>query len=155
MSSPAASHPDEVSASAVWSLLRETGAEALPNWLQNRRWFADKGREISEAAIEDALIERVGSDWLALAVARVTFARGTTARYLLPLALTESPGAAETITRVAADDVAGVVVDSTDRPWFGGWLLDQFAGTTDGARGGWLFTAHPASAAEIAVARDS
>ena len=73
------------------SLLSETGAEALPNWLETRRWFADKGRGISEVAIEDALVERVGLDWLALAVARVAFADGNAARYLLPLALTESP----------------------------------------------------------------
>ena len=73
-------------------MLSEAGAEALPNWLETRRWFADKGREISGVAIEDALVERVGLDWLALAVARVTFIDGGATRYLLPLALTESPG---------------------------------------------------------------
>src|SRR5215218_10621053 len=99
MSSPSDVQPDEVSASAIRSLLSEAGARSLPNWLETRRWFADKGREISEAAIEDALVERVGLDWLALAVARVTFADGSMARYLLPLALTESEGAAEPITR--------------------------------------------------------
>src|SRR5215212_60172 len=128
MSSSSGVQPDEVTAGAVRSLLRETSAQALPNWLQTRRWFADKGRDISGAAIEDAFIERVGLDWLALAVARVTFADGNTARYLLPLALTESPGEDETITRIASDAVTGVVVDATDRPWFGGWLLDGLAG---------------------------
>src|SRR5215213_7646642 len=155
MSSTSVLHPDEEIARAIRALLNETGAEALRNWLQTRRWFADKGRDISGAAIEDALIERVGVDWLALAVARVTFADGNTARYLLPLALTESPGAAETITTVASGDVIGVVVDSTDRPWFGGWLLDRFDEATEGARGGWFFTVHPSAAAEIAAARNS
>src|SRR5215213_9139108 len=106
MRSPNALQPDEVRASAIRTLLNETGADALPNWLEARRWFADKGREISSAAIEDALVERVGLDWLALAVARVMFADGSSARYLLPLALTESEGGAEAITRVASSDIS-------------------------------------------------
>jgi maltose alpha-D-glucosyltransferase / alpha-amylase len=153
MRSPSALQPDEDRASAIRLLLSETGAEALPNWLGTRRWFADKGREISGAAIEDALVQRVGLDWLALAVARVTFGDGSTARYLLPLALTESDGAAETITRVASGDVVGVVVDSTDRPWFGGWLLDHLAGSAELGNGNWIFAGHPAAAADIAAAR--
>jgi maltose alpha-D-glucosyltransferase / alpha-amylase len=155
MSSPRALQPDEGGASAIRSLLHETGAEALPTWLETRRWFADKGREISAAAIEDALIERVGLDWLALAVARVTFADGGTARYLLPLALTESAAADETITRVESGDVVGMVVDAIDRPWFGDWLLDRFAGATESPHEAWIFVAHPAAGADIAAARDS
>jgi maltose alpha-D-glucosyltransferase / alpha-amylase len=155
MSSASASQPDEASASAIRTLLDETGAEALPKWLESRRWFADKGREISGAAIDDALIERVGLDWLALAVARVTFADGSTARYLLPLALTESPGEAETITRIASDAVTGLVVDATDRPWFGGWLLAHLAGATDQAHANWIFASHPAAGTDIAIARST
>ena len=155
MRSQSALQADEVRASTIRSLLREIGAEALPGWLETRRWFADKGRGISGAAIEDALIERVGLDWLVLAVASVTFADGSTARYLLPLALTDSPGAAETITSVASGDVVGVVVDATDRPWFGGWLLDQLAGATERAQGTWDFAVHPSASAEIAAARDT
>src|SRR5215204_3866873 len=135
MTSSGCNAPDEVRASAIRSLLSDTGVKALPNWLETRRWFADKGRDISGAAIEDALVERVGLDWLALAVARVTFADGSVARYLLPLALTESEESVETITRVETGDVTGVVVDATDRPWFGGWLLDHLAGTNDPAHG--------------------
>jgi maltose alpha-D-glucosyltransferase / alpha-amylase len=153
MSSPSASQPDAVRASAVWSLLRETSAEALPTWLETRRWFADKGRDITAAAIDDALIEHVGSDSLALAVARVTFADGGTARYLLPLALTESPGAADVITRVASGEITGVVVDATNRPWFGGWLLDHLAGATELPHGNWIFASHPGAGADIAAAR--
>jgi maltose alpha-D-glucosyltransferase/alpha-amylase len=155
MSSPAASQPDEVQASAIRSLLGETGAEALPSWLVTRRWFADKGRAISGAAIEDALVERVGLDWLTLAVARVRFADGSTARYLLPLALTESPGNAETITTVESGALTGVVVDATERPWFGGWLLDQLAAVPEPAHANWTFAAHPAVGADIAAARTS
>jgi maltose alpha-D-glucosyltransferase/alpha-amylase len=154
MTSPGASQPDEVRASAIRSLLNETGAEALPSWLETRRWFADKGRKISGAAIEDALVECAGLDWLALAVARVTFADGSIARYLLPLALTEFEKSAETITRVETGDVTGVVVDATDRPWFGSWLLDYLVGASDPAPGNWIFAAHHAAGADIAAARD-
>jgi maltose alpha-D-glucosyltransferase/alpha-amylase len=153
MSSPDALQPDEVRASAIRSLLNETGAEALPNWLETRRWFADKGRDITGAAIEDALVERVGLDWLALAVARVTFADGPMAHYLLPLALTKSEESAETISRVETGNLTGVVVDATDRPWFGGWLLDHLAGTSDQAHGNWNFAAHSAAGADIGAAR--
>jgi maltose alpha-D-glucosyltransferase / alpha-amylase len=153
MMSPSTLQPDEVKAGAIRSLLSETGAQALPAWLESRRWFADKGRDISGAEIEDALVERVESDWLALAVARVAFADGGTARYFLPLALTASPGEAEAIIRVESGDVAGVVVDSTDRPWFGGWLLDQLAGGPNVAHGNWSFAAHPAAGANISAAR--
>ena len=44
----------------------------LPDWLETRRWFADKGRGIDGVGIEDALIEEVNRDTLVLAVARVT-----------------------------------------------------------------------------------
>ena len=70
MSSRSASQADEFDPGAVLSLLTEACAEALPNWLETRRWFADKGRGISKVAIEDALVNRVGLDWLALTVAR-------------------------------------------------------------------------------------
>ena len=147
--------PGEVGASTVQPLLDEACAEALPAWLESRRWFADKGRGISVVAIEDALVERVGSDWVALLVAQVAFVDGTTARYLLPLALTDSPGDSGVISEMATGAVGGVVVDATDKSWFGGWLLEQFAGASEIARGGWLFAAHPAAGDEIAAARES
>jgi maltose alpha-D-glucosyltransferase/alpha-amylase len=154
MSSPSASQPDAVGA-AVQSLLREACVEALPDWLEKRRWFADKGRGISGIAIEDALVERVGLDWLALAVARVAFSDGGAARYLLPLTLTESPEAADVITEAVSGALSGVIVDATEKRWFGVWLLDQFAGVTELARGAWIFAAHAGAGAEIAAARNS
>jgi maltose alpha-D-glucosyltransferase/alpha-amylase len=155
MSSPSASQPDAAGAAAVQSLLGQACVGALPDWLEKRRWFADKGRGISGMAIEDALIERVGLDWLALIVARVAFSDGGHARYLLPLTLTESPGAADIITRAASGAVSGVIVDATEKRWFGGWLLDQFAGETEFARGAWLFVAHAGVGTKIAAARNS
>ena len=155
MSSPNASQSEEADATAVKSLLGEVCPEVLPHWLETRRWFADKSRGISGVTIEDALVERVGSDWLALAVALVTFGDGSTARYFLPLALTESPGATEPITGVASGAVTGVIVDATEKPWFGGWLLDQFAGATELTNRSWVFAAHPAAEAQIAAARNS
>jgi len=154
MSSATDSQPEADSA-AVQSLLSEACVGALPDWLETRRWFADKGRDISGMAIEDALVERVGLDWLALTVARVTFIDGGGARYLLPLALTESPGTTGVITGVASDTVPGVIADATEKRWFGGWLLDQFSEATDLARGAWVFSAHPDVRAEIAAARNS
>ena len=154
MSSRSTSQPDEIDARTVLSLLDEACAEALPNWLETRRWFADKGRGISEVAIEDAFVERVGLDWLALTVARVAFTDGNAAHYLLPLALTESPAGAGVIARVASGAAGGMIVDAIEKPWFGGWLLDQFAGATEGARGAWRFAAHPAAGASIAAARN-
>jgi maltose alpha-D-glucosyltransferase / alpha-amylase len=153
MSSPSTSQPDEIDSRTVLSLLGNACAEALPNWLETRRWFADKGRGISEVAIEDALVERVGLDWLALVVARVTFRDGDVAHYLMPLALTESAAGAGVIARVASGAASGMMVDAIEKSWFGGWLLDQFAGATEGARGAWLFAAHPAAGASIAAAR--
>src|SRR5215212_8210516 len=142
MSSSSASQPDVIDADAIHSLLREACAGALPHWLEQRRWFADKGRGISGVAIEDALVERVESDWLALAVARVAFIDGNAAHYLLPFALTESAGAADVIHRPAIGAVPGAIVDATEKSWFGGWLLEKFAGATEPARGAWMFTAH-------------
>ena len=48
-----------------------------------------------------------------------------------------------------------LIVDATEKPWFGGWLLDQFAGATEQARGTWIFAAHPGAGADIAAARGS
>ena len=107
MNSRSAPQPDEIDPRAVLSLLDEACAEALPNWLETRRWFADKGRGTSEVAIEDALVDRVGSDWLALTVARVAFVDGNAAHYLVPLALTESPGGSGVIARVAIGAASG------------------------------------------------
>ena len=155
MSSSSASQPEAAGASAVQSLLGEACVAALPDWLERRRWFADKGRGISGMAIEDALVDRVGLDWLALTVARVAFFDGGAARYLLPVTLTESPGAADVISGGVTGTVPGVIVDATEKPWFGGWLLDQFAGETEFARGAWVFAAHAGVGAEIAAARNS
>ena len=155
MSSPNASQPDSIDAAAVQSILGEACVGALPDWLEKRRWFADKGRGISGMAIEDALVERVGLDWLALTVARVAFGDGGAARYLLPLTLTESPGAADLITAAASSAGSGVIVDATEKRWFGGWLLDQFSGGTELARGAWVFAARAGVGTEIAAARSS
>ncbi|MCD6056894.1 MAG: Trehalose synthase-like protein [Thermomicrobiales bacterium] len=152
MSPPSASQPE---AAAVQSLLEEVCAGALPDWLEMRRWFADKGRGISGMAIEDVLVERVELDWLALTVARVEFVDGGAARYFLPLVLTDTPGDAHIITRAVSSAVSGDIVDATEKQWFGGWLLDQFAGVTELPPGAWDFAARPGAGAEIAAARSS
>jgi len=155
MSSSSASQPEAAGAAAIQSLLGEACVGELPDWLEKRRWFADKGRGISGMAIEDALVERVGPDWLALTVARVAFMDGGAARYLLPLTLTKSPGVADIITGATSGAVSGVMVDATEKRWFGSWLLDQFTGATELARGAWVFTAHAGGGTEIEAARNS
>jgi maltose alpha-D-glucosyltransferase/alpha-amylase len=155
MSPSVSLQPEEGGVTAVRSLVNEACSEALPTWLETRRWFADKGRGIRGVAIEDALVERVGSDWLAVTVAQVVFVDRSTARYLLPLAVTNSPQGAYVITAAARGAVSGVVVDATEKPWFGDWLLDQFAVVPGLARGTWVFAADPAAGAEIAAARNS
>ena len=136
MSSPSASQPEEVDASAVHSLLREACAEALPNWLEKRRWFADKGRGISGVAIEDALdrARRVGLACAGGGAGRVH------RREHGPLSLAAGVDRVSRSRRChppgqRSGAVTGVIVDATEKPWFGGWLLDQFAGATELARG--------------------
>jgi trehalose synthase-fused probable maltokinase len=88
-------------------------------------------------------------------VARVAFIDGNAAHYLLPLALTGSPGAADVIHRPAIGAVPGAIVDATEKSWFGGWLLEKFAGATEPTRGAWMFIAHAGAEAEIESARNS
>jgi trehalose synthase-fused probable maltokinase len=56
---------------------------------------------------------------------------------------------------VATGAATGSIVDATEKPWFGGWLLDQFAATTEPAREDWVFSANPTAGATIATARNS
>ena len=149
MSSASASRTGRDQMPRVRSLLSEACAEALPNWLETRRWFADKGRGISGVAIEDALVERVGSG-----LARADGGASHVHRWQrgsLSLAAgvdRDLPEPTDVITGVASGAVSGVIVDATEKPWFGGWLLDQFAGATERARGAWVFAAHPAAGAQ-------
>ena len=57
-------------------LFANASASGLRDWLEKRRWFADKGRGIADLAVDDLLLSAVGEDQLALAIARVTCSDG-------------------------------------------------------------------------------
>ena len=153
MSASPASPADEITGDAFLSLLHQACTEALPAWLETRRWFADKGRGISIIRIDDALIERVDAHWLALVVTWVEFQDGNTARYLLPLTLTESPSGSDEIVAPAERSRNVAITDATETDWFGTWLLDQLKEPESSSREAWNFVAHPAAESEIAAAR--
>jgi maltose alpha-D-glucosyltransferase/alpha-amylase len=130
------------------SLMRDVLPESLPGWLTERRWYGDKGRHIDGVELVDCHVEPVGQDWLALTVARLTFAEGEDALYFLPLALTDAAGDAQPLTLVAAP-ATHALVDATTTAWFGHWLLDQLArGTRFDER--WSFSAPAGAASRIA-----
>ncbi|MBW3633261.1 MAG: phosphotransferase, partial [Chloroflexi bacterium] len=153
MNSSAASPLNEGDRARFERLLREASAAALPAWMETRRWFADKGRGIATIEIEDAIVERVESNWLALAVARVAFKDGNTARYLLPLTLTGSGAKTDDVIAAAPGSDAGALIDATETPWFGEWLLARLAESKGFASGAWSYISHPAAETEIALAR--
>jgi maltose alpha-D-glucosyltransferase/alpha-amylase len=136
-----------------WSAPLAELAAALPDWLETRRWFADKGRGIEVVDIEDALIEDVDRDTLVLAVAQMTFRGGEDARYLLPLAWTEHPGDAAHVAFAPVGGKAGAFIEAVDAPWFGRWLVEAMRGTGHREAADWLFAAHPAATEILASAR--
>ena len=153
MSSSIASPLDETGRTRFEQLLREASTAALPVWLQTQRWFADKGRGIDSVEIEDAIVEWVRSQWLALAVARVAFKDGNTARYLLPLTLTRSRAGQEAVIASAPGPHAAALIDATATTWFGEWLLAHLAEANGSAGGAWTAVSHPAAETDIALAR--
>jgi maltose alpha-D-glucosyltransferase / alpha-amylase len=155
MTSAAASPFDAAGRASFERLLREASSAALPVWLETRRWFADKGRGIASVEIEDAIVERVESYWLALTVARVEFLDRNSARYLLPLTMTRSPVGQELVIVSAPGSDGGVLIDATETPWFGEWLLAHLADANGSASGAWNYLPHLAAKTDIALARSS
>ncbi|MGH2615182.1 MAG: maltokinase N-terminal cap-like domain-containing protein [Thermomicrobiales bacterium] len=140
--------------SELLAVLRGALISALPGWLETRRWFADKGRGFAGIELEDALVERIGDDWLMLAIAHVRFIDGAAARYVLPLAWTLSPGDAEGVASAPIGQDLGAITDATEMTWFGGWFLDAMGDFFESPDSRWRFAADPA-AAGIALARES
>lgn len=138
---------------AFRSVLERTLPDALPHWLETRRWFADKGRGITSIAVEDVTSQRADGDWLALTVVDVAFREGDSARYFVPLALTRSPGGAESIVSDSTLGDPGALVDATETEWFGGWLLAAFDGTAPKDDERWSFSVDPGAGDVIERAR--
>ena len=153
MNTYAASPLNEGDSARFERLLREASAVALPAWMETRRWFADKGRGIATIEIEDAIIEQVEPHWLALAVVQVAFKDGNTARYLLPLTLTRSGTRQDEVIAAAPGSDVGVLIDATETPWFGEWLLARLAESKGAAGGTWSYVSHGAAESAIALAR--
>ena len=143
-----------VDASAIHSRLERLVATDLQRWLPAKRWFADKGRPIVEIRLEDAMLQPVADDWLALAIIRVTFNEGEAARYHLPLAWTRAPAVAAAIGEPESGSEEGAFVDATETPWFGRWLVQAMIDGDSPAHPAWRFSAYPAAAARLVTARD-
>ena len=131
------------SESAIRAALNRIPADAVTSWLTAQRWFADKGRDIAAAAIEDLEVQRVASDVVALSVIRVDCVGADPARYFVPTALVKPDASADRIAEIEIGGESWRLVDATPLPWFGGWFRNRFpdAGEYDADR--WEFTADP------------
>lgn len=125
---------------------------ALPKWLETRRWFADKGRGIARAEIEDGFIETVDDDTLLLAIVRVEFRHGDSARYFVPMVSTAQVAASEVITAMPAATSSGAVIDGVEAPWFGRWLIEAISGEAAASQARWTFSPGPAASHVLASA---
>jgi trehalose synthase-fused probable maltokinase len=141
----------EIGNAAILPVLRAAMRSAAPRWLEERRWFGDKGRGVVGIELEDALVERVGGDWLTLAVLRVAFAAGDPSRYLLPLAIVADPSGYEIIA-TDVDGMAGALVDATQAPWFGSWLIARFARSRPSPDDRWTFSPMPDARSSLSAA---
>ncbi len=124
---------------------------ALPRWLETRRWFADKGRGIARAVIEDGLTEAVDDDALLLAIVRVEYRHGDSSRYFVPMVWTAHVGASEVITAMPGATSTGAVIDGVEAPWFGRWLIEAMNGKA-ASQARWTFTSEPAASHVLASA---
>ncbi len=99
------------------------------------------------------LADRVGDNWLALVIARVTFMDGDAARYLLPLAWTNQAVDTEVIGGVAIGTAGGSFIDATETTWFGRWLVDAMLGGGSRTDPAWTFSAQPSVRFALETAR--
>ncbi|MGH7583983.1 MAG: putative maltokinase, partial [Gemmatimonadales bacterium] len=100
----------------------------LPEFLQGRRWFAGKAREIIATDIEDVIpVEHDGLE-SAVLVVQVSFASGNPDAYAVPIMFLQGQPA----TRARHDKPAAVLADLTlagANPGAPGVLLDAFTDT--------------------------
>lgn len=151
MSFAPADRPEETAEVAT---LRDLVRDVVPQWLETRRWFADKGRCIASVHVLDLYTEDVGEALLALAVIGVAFSDDGNAQYFLPLAMTAVPENAVVIAGASPNPSELVLVDATEMPWFGGWLLAAMGNGDASAKGAWVFEAAPDAAPLLARAQN-
>ncbi len=137
--------PTEVPVLAVagsWTeLLHERGREALegvlPAYLQGRRWFAGKARQMRTVRLQDAVPLQGGAAYVALV--QVDYTEGVPDRYVVPLACAGGEEAARVqrqvphavIARVRANGQASgesIVYDGLATTTVGTALLEAIAG---------------------------
>lgn len=142
---PVRPEPTETPVLAVagsWTeLLHERGREALeralPAYLQARRWFAGKARQMRAVHLQEAVPLLGGTAYVT--IVQVDYTEGDPDRYLVPLAHAtgddarriqrELPHAVVAGVRPAQDGTdAGVLYDALIEPRVGTALLDAIAG---------------------------
>jgi trehalose synthase-fused probable maltokinase len=138
----------EGEAGAFRRLLEAALPAALPNWLEGRRWFSDKGRPIADVDIEGLHFGRANGGALALVVMQVAFTDGGQAFYFAPLAMTDHPQEAEVIFRNGS-----ALVDATPQPAFGAWLVELLASAATSGDGHWVFASQPGASLLLEAAR--
>lgn len=84
-------------------------------WLTEKRWFADKGKPISETHIADFTISELADETVFLTIVDVRFLDGSMSRYFVPLMRGVQGGRDE-------NDLS--LVDATTQPVFGRWLAE-------------------------------
>jgi maltose alpha-D-glucosyltransferase/alpha-amylase len=125
----------------------------LREWLESRRWFADKGRGIADVVVSDMMLAPSDDHVAAIAIAEVTFADGVTARYLLTIA-NPNPAFANSIP------LSGQVLEpdfgeAAETGSFGHWLIDQFIAERRSGERKWTFATAPGSDLPLRIARQS
>jgi len=110
----------------------------LPEFLQNRRWFAGKGMALREVRLgAHGIWHSSRGDWL-LSTPRVGFTDGEDQRYFLPLSIEwegrgeegQQQSAAWTLAKVRQRAMAGVLVDAFGEPDFCRALATDMASET-------------------------
>ena len=113
---------------------REQLEAALPAYIQRRRWFGAKGRQIKSVHLKEAILFPYGSEKAFMTVLLVDYVQGDPEEYLLPLAYAAGPEAAALqqdypqlmIARVRLQqaDAEGMLHDAVGRKSFCAALLE-------------------------------
>ncbi len=146
----AAYHPPVVDLPSSWEGGFNSGERSalemvLPAWVEGRRWFHSRGREISQIRVLDV----IPFDSVRLTLAQIDFGHGESEHYVIPLGLEtgEKPASPQAVIAVLrrADGSQAYLVDALAEPASAAALLRGIrAGLrTSGASGTLVATAKP------------